>query len=145
MFVITAGRGCRIGDVVPGIGQGGLTDGEGDITVVNRINGQCQRGGAVATGLVEVVTDQSVVAGNVKEGVKAVGLVSCSGANIVAQCGSVAVVDGQMQRDGAVAAFAGEEMLLIVTAGNVCFIIPSVAVAGSFAEFRFHRIVDSQV
>ena len=110
--------------------------------VVDRINLQRQCGGAVATGLVEVVTNQSIVAGNVEQGIKAVGLVSCSCANSSVQGGCVAVVDGQMQGDGAVATFAGLEILHIVAAGGIGFIIPSVTVTSGFAEFSFYRIVN---
>ena len=78
VFVITAGSAHRIGDVVPGVRQCSLADGEGDIAVIGRINGQRQCGGTVATGLVEVVTNQCVIACCGEQSVEAIGLVARS-------------------------------------------------------------------
>ena len=104
MLVITTFGVHRIGDVIPSVWQCGLANGEGDMLVIYRINLQCQGGGTVATGLVEVVTNQSVAACHIESGVKTIGIVSCSSTYSIRQSGTVAVVDGKMQGDGTVAA-----------------------------------------
>ena len=131
VLIIATGSAYRVGNVIPAVGQGSLANSEGDMLVVNRVNLQCQGSGTVATGLVEVVSYQGVAASHIESSVKTIGIVSCASTYSIRQSGSIAVVDGQMQGNGTVAALAGAEMLYIVAAGGISLIIPLISIAGN--------------
>ena len=124
---------------------GRLADGLVDRSAIDRIHGQGQRRGAVAAVDVRVMVHQRADASCREGGVETKAGIMFFSADHVIVCDIAAVVDGQMQSYGAVAAMDGLEVLHLVAARRVVLVVPGVAVTSCLAEFGRGGIVDGQV
>ena len=124
---------------------GGFANGLVDSSAINRIDGQRQCGGAVATMYVAVVMDQSAGAGCHKCCVETMADIMFLGANSIVVGDVVAVTHVQVHGHGAVATIDGLEMLYIVTGSGVGLTVPCLAVASCCMEFGCGGVMDGQM